>query len=61
MLFPPTKVPLTGLSDFVILNNGDLEELKELSKIPDDVYLLSPSVLESILKLKQKTAFFYDF
>ena len=34
-----------------------INTIKELSKIPDDVYLLSPSVLESILKLKQKTSY----
>lgn len=34
-----------------------INTIKELSGIPDDVYLLSPSVLESILKLKQKTSY----
>ena len=30
-----------------------LNAIKHLSKIPDDIYLLSPSVLEPILKLKK--------
>ncbi len=34
-----------------------INTIKELSGIPDDVFLLSPSVLESILKLKQKTSY----
>ena len=34
-----------------------INTIKEISGIPDDVYLLSPSVLESILKLKQKTSY----
>lgn len=34
-----------------------INTIKELARIPDDVYLLSPSVLESILKLKQKTSY----
>ncbi len=34
-----------------------LNTIKEISGIPDDVYLLSPNVLESILKLKQKTSY----
>ena len=34
-----------------------INTIKELSGIPDDVYLLSPSVLESILNLKQKTSY----
>lgn len=34
-----------------------INTIKELSGIPDDVYLLSPSVLESIFKLKQKTSY----
>lgn len=34
-----------------------INTIKEISGIPDDVYLLSPSVLESILSLKQKTSY----
>ena len=34
-----------------------INTIKELSGIPDDVYLLSPSVLESIFKMKQKTSY----
>lgn len=34
-----------------------LNTIKEISGIPDDVYLLSPSILESVLKLKQKTSY----
>lgn len=34
-----------------------INTIKELAGIPDDVYLLSPSVLESIFKLKQKTSY----
>ncbi len=34
-----------------------INAIKEISRIPDDVYLLSPSVLESIFKLKQKTSY----
>lgn len=34
-----------------------LNVIKHLAKIPDDVYLLSPSVLESIFKIKQKTLY----
>ena len=34
-----------------------INTLKTLSGIPDDVYLLSPSVLESIFKVKQKTSY----
>ncbi len=34
-----------------------INTIKEISGIPDDVYLLSPSVLESIFKLKQKTSY----
>ena len=34
-----------------------LNTIKYISGIPDDVYLLSPSVLKGILKLKQKTSY----
>ena len=34
-----------------------LNTIKYLSGIPDDVYLLSPTVLESIFKMKQKTSY----
>lgn len=34
-----------------------LNVIKYLAKIPDDVYLLSPAVLESIFKMKQKTLY----
>ena len=34
-----------------------INTIKELSGIPDDVYLLSPDMLESIFKLKQKTSY----
>ena len=34
-----------------------INTIKELSGIPDDVYLLAPSVLESILSVKQKTSY----
>lgn len=34
-----------------------LNAIKYISGIPDDVYLLSPSVLKGILKLKQKTSY----
>lgn len=34
-----------------------INTIKEIAKIPDEVYLLSPSVLESIFKIKQKTIY----
>lgn len=34
-----------------------LNVVKHIAKIPDDVYLLSPTVLESIFKIKQKTLY----
>lgn len=34
-----------------------INTIKQLSGIPDDVYLLSPTVLESIFKMKQKTSY----
>ena len=34
-----------------------INTIKELSGIPDDVYLLSPSVLESIFKIKKQTSY----
>ena len=34
-----------------------LNVIKHLANIPDDVYLLSPTVLESIFKMKQKTLY----
>lgn len=34
-----------------------LNVIKYIAKIPDDVYLLSPTVLESIFKIKQKTLY----
>jgi len=34
-----------------------INALKEGAKIPDDVYLLSPSILEAIFKTKQKTSY----
>lgn len=34
-----------------------LNVIKNIAKIPDDVYLLSPTVLESIFKIKQKTLY----
>jgi len=34
-----------------------INALKEITKIPDEVYLLSPSILEAIFKTKQKTAY----
>ena len=34
-----------------------INTIKEISGIPDDVFLLSPQVLESIFKLKQKTSY----
>lgn len=34
-----------------------INTIKELSGIPDEIFLLSPSVLESILKLKKKTTY----
>ena len=34
-----------------------INTIKYLSGIPDDVYLLSPTVLESIFKMKQKTSY----
>ena len=34
-----------------------LNVIKHLAKIPDEVYLLSPSVLEAIFKIKQKTLY----
>lgn len=34
-----------------------LNVIKHIAKIPDDVYLLSPTVLESIFKIKQKTLY----
>lgn len=38
-----------------------INALKELTNIPDEVYLLSPSVLEPITNLKQKTLQDYSF
>ena len=35
-----------------------LNVIKYLAKIPDEVYLLSPTVLESIFKMKQKTSYY---
>ena len=34
-----------------------INTIKELSGMPDDIYLLSPIVLESIFKVKQKTSY----
>ena len=34
-----------------------LNVIKEYSNIPDDVYLLSPTILEAIFKMKQKTSY----
>ena len=34
-----------------------INALKEITKIPDDVYLLSPSVLEAIFKIKKNTSY----
>ena len=34
-----------------------INALKEITKIPDDVYLLSPTVLEAILKTKKETSY----
>lgn len=34
-----------------------INTIKELAGIPDDVFLLSPAVLESIFKIKQKTSY----
>lgn len=34
-----------------------LNVIKQLAKIPDEVYLLSPTVLESIFRIKQKTLY----
>jgi len=34
-----------------------LNTIKELSNIPDDLYMLSPDVLELIFKMKQKTSY----
>lgn len=43
------KTELLSPASSVIIN-----AIKELTNIPDEVYLLSPSVLEPILKLKPK-------
>ena len=34
-----------------------INALKEMTKIPDEVYLLSPSILEAIFKTKKKTSY----
>ena len=34
-----------------------INALKEITEIPDEVYLLSPSILEAIFKTKQKTSY----
>lgn len=34
-----------------------INALKEITKIPDEVYLLSPSILEAIFKIKQNTSY----
>ncbi len=46
------ETELLSASSALLINT-----IKEVSGIPDDVYLLSPSVLESIFKLKQKTSY----
>lgn len=46
------ETELLSASSALLINT-----IKEISGIPDDVYLLSPSVLESIFKLKQKTSY----
>ena len=50
--FRPHSVPACGFR----LNDDSLPDCSQ-SSIPDDVYLLSPSVLKGILKLKQKTSY----
>ncbi len=46
------ETELLSASSALLINT-----IKELSGIPDDVYLLSPSVLESIFKMKQQTSY----
>ena len=46
------ETELLSASSALLINT-----IKEVSGIPDDVYLLSPSVLKGILKLKQKTSY----
>ncbi len=46
------ETELLSASSALLLNT-----IKEVSGIPDDVFLLSPTVLESILNLKQKTSY----
>ena len=50
------KKILTGKQTELMTPAGTvvLNAIKELSKIPDDIYLLSPNVLEPILKLKKE-------
>ena len=36
------------------------KDLKEITKIPDDVYLLSPAMLENIFKITGKKPIFYE-
>ena len=50
------KKILTGKQTDLMTPAGTvvLNAIKELSKIPDDIYLLSPNVLEPILKLKKE-------
>ena len=40
-----------------LLSSSSALLINTIKEIPDDVYLLSPSVLESIFKLKQKTSY----
>ena len=46
---------ITGKQTKLLTSSGTviLNAIKYLSKIPDDIYLLSPTVLEPILKLKK--------
>ncbi len=52
------KKILTGKQTDLLTPAGSivLNAIKYLSKIPDDIYLLSPTVLEPILKLKKEMA-----
>lgn len=50
------KKIITGKQTELLTPPGSvvLNAIKQLSKIPDDIYLLSPTILEPILKLKKE-------
>ncbi len=55
----PNKKIITGKETDILTPASSLliNAIKELTNIPDDVYLLSPSVLNPILKLKENTIY----